>query len=245
MLPKLEPYNKKLPYSYALGAFPALKLLEYRPEAARRLLLRPESDKSEGVALLREKCAQLGVREEMAERALERVSGKENCFCAVMFEKYESALSPSAPVHAVLHRISDQGNLGTALRSLLGFGIHDAALIRPCCDPFDPRSQRASMGAFYAMNVKVYDSFDEYASAFPGRSLYPFMLDGSTPLPRAVKAARFPATLIFGNEASGLPPEFARMGTPVRIPQTSEVDSLNLAIAVSIAAYAFTNREDT
>ncbi len=242
-MPKLEPYSKKLAYSYALGAFPALKLLEYRPEAARRLLLRPESEKSEGVALLREKCADLGVREEMAERALERISGKENCFCAVMFEKYESELNREAPLHAVLHRISDQGNLGTALRSLLGFGIHDAALIRPCCDPFDPRSQRSSMGAFYAMNVKVYDDFEEYRRENPDRSLYPFMLDGSTPLPQAVKAASFPAALVFGNEASGLPPEFARMGTPVRIPQSDEVDSLNLAIAVSIAAYAFTNRE--
>ena len=244
-MPKLEPYGKKLPYSYALGAFPALKLLEYRPESARRLLLRPESEKSEGVALLREKCAALGVREEMAERALERISGKENCFAAVMFEKYDSILSAKAPLHAVLHHISDQGNLGTALRSLLGFGVHDVALVRPCCDPFDPRVQRASMGAFYAMNVRMYDRFEDYQADFPDRTLYPFMLDGSVPLPQAAREARMPATLVFGNEAAGLPPEFAKMGRPVRIPQSSEIDSFNLAIAVSIAAYAFTNREET
>ena len=27
-MPKLEPYSRKLPYSYALGVFPALKLLD-------------------------------------------------------------------------------------------------------------------------------------------------------------------------------------------------------------------------
>ena len=32
-MPKLEPYSKKLPYSYALGAFPSLTLLEARPDA--------------------------------------------------------------------------------------------------------------------------------------------------------------------------------------------------------------------
>ena len=69
-MPKLEAYNKKLDYSYALGVFPSLNLLESRPEEAMRLLLHPNSLENEGVALLREKCAGLGVREEFAERVL-------------------------------------------------------------------------------------------------------------------------------------------------------------------------------
>ena len=48
-----------------------------------------------------------------------------------------------------------------------------------------------------------------------------------------------PFTLIFGNEASGLPPEFARMGQSVLIPQTNEVDSLNLSVSVGIGVYSF------
>ena len=42
-----------------------------------------------------------------------------------------------------------------------------------------------------------------------------------------------------GNEGSGLPPEFARMGQPVRIPHSGEIDSLNLAVAAAIGMYAF------
>ena len=49
-------------------------------------------------------------------------------------------------------------------------------------------------------------------------------------------------TLIFGNEGSGLPPEFSRLGQPVRIPSSNKVDSLNLSIAAAIGIYAFARR---
>ena len=73
-MPKLEPYSRKLPYSYQLGVFPALMLLEARPDCASRLLLHPQGLENEGVKKLREKCAALGVREELAERVLRRES---------------------------------------------------------------------------------------------------------------------------------------------------------------------------
>ena len=72
-MPKLEPYRKTLDYSYCLGVFPALKLLEARPECATRLLLSPEGERYEGVSKLRARCAELGIREEEAARVLERV----------------------------------------------------------------------------------------------------------------------------------------------------------------------------
>ena len=151
-MPKLEPYSRKLDYSYALGVFPALMLMEAQPQRALRLLLHPDGLKNEGVAKLREMCAARGVREEMAERVLRRESKKDNCFAALVFEKFDSDLDPAA-CHAVLCQISDSGNLGTAMRSLLGFGIRDVALIRPCVDVFEPHALRASMGAFYKLRV--------------------------------------------------------------------------------------------
>jgi len=45
--------------------------------------------------------------------------------------------------------------------------------------------------------------------------------------------------LIFGNEASGLPADFTTLATPVYIPQSSAVDSLNLSVATSLALYQF------
>ena len=237
-MPKLEPYSRKLDYSYALGVFPALMLMETQPQRALRLLLHPDGLKNEGVAKLREMCAERGVREEMAERVLRRESKKDNCFAALVFEKFDSDLDPAA-CHAVLCQISDSGNLGTAMRSLLGFGIRDVALIRPCVDVFEPHALRASMGAFYKLRVHTYDSFADYRATHPERPLFPFMLDGAIPLNEAARGAKPPFSLVFGNEQTGLPPEFAQMGQSVMIPQSSEIDSLNLAVAVSVGSYVF------
>ena len=242
-MPKLEPYSRKLPYSYALGVFPALQLMEEKPERALRLLLHPEGVGSDGVEKLRALCAARGVREELAERVLRRESRKDNCFAALVFEKFESDLDPAA-CHAVLCQISDSGNLGTAMRSLLAFGIRDVALIRPCVDVFEPHALRASMGAFYKLRVHTYDRFDDYRAEHPERALYPFMLDGAIGLNAAARSAKPPFSLVFGNEQTGLPPEFARLGQSVMIPQSPDVDSLNLAVAVSVGSYVFLHGDE-
>ena len=237
-MPKLEPYSRKLDYSYQLGVFPSLMLLEARPERVQRLLLHPQGLENEGVAKLRARCAELGVREEMAERVLRRESKKDNCFAGLVFEKYDCDLDPRAN-QAVLCQISDAGNAGTAMRSLLGFGVRDVAVVRPCVDVFDPHVLRASMGAFFKLRVRVYDDFDAYRAEFPDRPLYPFMLDASRPLNEVARAAKPPFSLVFGNEQTGLPPVFSTYGQAVRIPQSDEIDSLNLAVAVSVGTYAF------
>ena len=236
-MPKLEPYRKELSYSYALGIFPAMHLLETRPEVATRLLLHPAGLKSEGVNKLREKCAALGIREEEAERVLRRESKKDNCFAALVFEKYEDPLPPENC--AVFCQISDAGNLGTALRALLGFGLHSVALIRPCVDRFDPHVVRASMGAFFRMRVHVYDKFEDYRSECGPRELYPFMLDGAKPLGEVAAKRGEPYSMIFGNEAAGLPKDLEDFGNGVIIPHSDKIDSLNLAVAAGIGLYAF------
>ena len=236
---KLEPYGRKLTYSYCLGIYPALTLLEARPACCLRLLLHPAGMDSEGVEKLRTYCRALGIREEEAERVLRREAKKDNCFAALVFEKYEVVLEDDAP-HVVLHNISDGGNLGTALRSCLGFGVRDVAVIRPCVDAFDPHVLRASMGAFYKMNVRGYDDFEAYRAAFPDHALYPFMLTGARGLDEVSRAhGQKRYALVFGNEATGLPDVFAKMGEPVFIEQNDEIDSLNLGVSVALGVYAF------
>ncbi len=237
-MPKLEPYDKKLPYSYCLGIFPSMTLLEARPDRAQRLLLHPVGLTSDGLDKLRERCRALGVREEEAERILRREAKKDNCYAAVVFDKYEAALDREAP-HVVLHRISDGGNLGTALRACLGFGIRDVAVIRPCVDAFDPHVLRASMGAFFKMNVRTYDSFEAYRADHPDHALYPFMLTGAKPLAEVKRDHAERYALVFGNEATGLPDAFAGLGQSVFIEQGDEIDSLNLAVSVALGVYGF------
>lgn len=237
-MPPLKPYDSDLPYSYAPGVFPALELMKSAPQRARRLLL-SERAQGEGVDKLRRLCREHGVREEIADRALSRISGKQNCFAAVVFDKWQSDLAPHA-AHVVLHHPMDEGNLGTIQRTLLGLGILDLAVIRPAADPFDPHVVRATMGAIFSLRVKQYDSFEAYRAEYPLHVLYPFMLDGSKLLDDVCSSIQTPYALIFGNEGSGLPQEFASLGQAVRIPHSDRIDSLNLSVAVAIGAYAFT-----
>jgi len=240
---KLEAYDKSLDYSYAPGIFPATECLKNAQKRCLRLLLSSASEKSEGAAKLRREAEACGVRVEIADRALERISKKENCFAAMVYKKQEGVFKPDAP-HIVLVNPSDSGNLGTILRTALGFGLVNIAIIRPSVDSDDPRVTRASMGAAFSLNVRHFDSFDEYRNEFPQRQLFPFMLTGAVPLHEAVKKVSEPFSLVFGNEASGLPDVFASYGISTLIPHSGKIDSLNLAIAAGIGMYAFTNRQE-
>ena len=236
-MPSLEAYRSELDYSYAPGVFPSMECLLHRPESVRRLLVHSAAAGREGVGKLTELAAEHRIRVEEADRALGRISGKENCYAAAVFGKFRDELRKDRP-HTVLHRPGDSGNVGTILRTALGFGMEDVALIRPCVDVFDPRTVRASMGSLFRLRVRVYDSFDEYRAEFPERTLYPFMLDASVPLGE-IREIPEVYSLVFGNEGSGLPSEFASMGRAVRIESNDKVDSLNLAIAAGIGIYHF------
>ena len=220
-MPSLEPYRNELDYSYAPGIFPGMECLLHRPESVRRLLVHSAAAGREGIGKLTALAETHRIRIEEADRVLARISGLRN----------------DCP-HVVLHCPGDSGNVGTILRTALGLGIEDVALIRPCVDVFDPRTVRASMGSLFRLRVRMYDSFAEYRNAFPERLLYPFMLDASVPLGE-IREVPIVYSLIFGNEGSGLPAEFAAMGQAVRIESNDKVDSLNLAIAAGIGIYHF------
>ena len=138
----------------------------------------------------------------------------------------------------VLVNPSNAGNMGTIMRSALGFGVERIAIIPPAVDHFDPKTIRASMGAAASVEIEVFDTMEDYLARFPENNCYPFMLDGSVLLQKTELKAPF--SLIFGNEATGLPASFAKIGTPVRIEHGHKIDSLNLPIAASIALYEAT-----
>ena len=239
-MPSLENYRQTLDYSYAPGFFPAMECLLHRPETVRRVLIHSKARDTEAGEKLCALAERLPVRVEEADRALQRVSGKENCFAAAVFVKQEEAPAPGQP-QVLLVNPSDCGNVGTILRTALGFGVRDIALIAPCADVFDPKTVRASMGSLFRLRVKTYADYEAWERENGGRPLYPFMLDASRPMEEVLEETVPPDwVLAFGNEGSGLPPAYARRGQAVRIPSNDLVDSLNLSVAAAIGIYAFT-----
>lgn len=236
-------YKKEFDHSYALGPFPTFELLRHRSEQARAVYY-DESFREKGK--LSALCAELGVPCFCWKKALERISQKEICYAAGEFEKYPGRLRENLP-HVALVEPADMGNLGTIQRTLLGFGIRDLAIIgSTAADIWNPKAVRASMGAVFQLEVEFFANFPAYLEKYgtgrdgQDRKIFPFMLDGGTVLTPASCPKTELYTLVFGNEASGLPPEFQTYGQSLFIDQTDAVDSLNLAVSVAIGAYLFT-----
>lgn len=237
-LNEIKKYRKKDAHSYCLGSFPTFELLQTRPEMAEMILLHSDA-KAEIRNKLKQECGKAGVKIVYSDRHMEKLRDKENCVVIGVFGKYHCRLEYDAN-HVVLVNPGDMGNLGTIIRSCVGFGITNLALIEPAADIFHPRAVRASMGAVFKMKFEYFPCFDQYYQEYGGeRELYPFMLSGEHQLGTFEHSKNKPYSLIFGNEASGLDASYMNVGKSVVIHQTHSVDSLNLSLAAGIGIYEF------
>lgn len=225
----VKKYKKEDSASYALGATLTVELIKRRPESVRAVYVSPRSD----IAAVPEAAREKGIPVIESEKAINVLSPKGNCFAIGEFEKFSAPISTDRH-HAVLVNPSDSGNLGTVMRAAAAFDF-DLAIVRPCADPFDPKTIRASMGAAFCISFECFDSFEQYASRFGGRTVLPFMLGGAPFESYAFERGK-KYSLVFGNEATGLPEDFSRYGA-VRIAQSDDVDSLNLSVAAAIAMH--------
>ncbi len=235
---QIKPYKKDSDYSYTLGAFPTFELIKNRPEIVRKVL----TDSSfTDMEKLKKLCKQYGIQVEENNKLIAKISDKENCYVAGVFDKYDCRLRADRP-HIVLVNPSNMGNLGTILRTAVGFGICDVAIILPGADIFNPKTVRSSMGALFHLNFRHYENFTEYRKEFEQHEVFTFMLNGENTLTLKDCPKSKLYSLVFGNEATGLDASYLEVGTSIFIPQTPEVDSLNLTIAVGIGAYVFSNQ---
>ncbi len=233
---KVSRYKKEDQVTYALGATVVMEFLINRPETVAGVILHPRFDSEATKEKIDEITKKYGIPVSTEEKAFNILSQKENCFVIGVIRKIKGEIGKGN--HVVLVNPSNAGNFGTIVRSCAGFGIKQIAVIPPAVDHFDPKTIRASMGAESRVNIEVFDSFEDYSRRFPENNYYPFMLDGSVLLQKT--EIKEPFSLIFGNEATGLPADFSEVGQPVRIEHTDNIDSLNLPIAASIALYEAT-----
>jgi TrmH family RNA methyltransferase len=232
-------YRKEDAFSYSLGAFPTLELINKRKDLVLEILISPAYREKE--ALIQRLEAE-GIPYRVSDKQLKRLATKGNIYLAGVFKKSQEPLAAGA--HVVLDQVQDMGNLGNICRTLLGMGLHDLVLLGQGCDFYDPRTVRASMGALFSIRMAHFDSLEAYLARYgQGRTLYAFMLDPTAQSLPAIQP-QAPWSLVFGNEGSGLDPDLYRgRAQAVMIPQSEEVDSLNLTTACAIGLYHFTKEQ--
>jgi len=233
-MPKLKKYQKKFSHSYAFGIYPTLDLLKNRKESVLKVLLQEGSVESEGVKEIVEICKKEGIHYEVNDRLIEKLAIKENTYVVGIFKKYDLELEKEKN-HIVLVEPRNMGNAGTIIRTMLGFGYRNLAIVEPAVDVFDPKVVRSTMGALFRINFEYFQTWEEYIEKYPSRNNYPFLLEGA----KEIREIEFkePISLVFGNEGKGLPDKFKDIGQSVYIEHGEDIDSLNLSIAAGIGMW--------
>lgn len=233
----MQKYKKNADYSYALGTELTLQLLLDHPDRVRSVYIHSRQIDNEICRRIEELARTNRIEVIRSDKIFNILSDKENCWILAVFDKYRADIDPRTN-HVVLVNPANTGNLGTIIRTSIGFGIRDIAIISPGVDIFDPRTIRASMGAFFQLRFQYFDSFEDYRRVVDERPVFPFMLDGARQLDEISIPEHY--SLVFGNEARGLDPVYQSYGQSVLIRHYPVIDSLNLCNAVSIAIYEFT-----
>jgi RNA methyltransferase, TrmH family len=143
---------------------------------------------------------------------------------------------PGGELSVYLHGLGDPGNVGTAIRSAHALADGPVVLGPGCADPYSPKAVRASMGSVFARPPARAE-----LPALPGTTI---ALDVTAETPIAEATAEAPLVVCAGAERDGLPAELLEAAdATARVPvQPGGPDSLNVAMAVTVALYELGNR---
>jgi TrmH family RNA methyltransferase len=179
---------------------------------------------------------------------LHKLSGKDNPQTVIgafpLFDLSLAAIDRGASdIWLVAQSLRDPGNLGTILRTGDAVGAGGLILIDDCVDPFSFEAVRASMGALFTQRIAAarWEDFLPWLRAGPGQ-LVGMALGANTQDYQAPRYAG-PTFLLVGNEAQGLPADYAAAcDLLVKMPMLGKADSLNAAVATAVMAYEVLNQ---
>jgi RNA methyltransferase, TrmH family len=139
----------------------------------------------------------------------------------------------------ILDGLQDPGNAGTLVRSLHATSGTTVLALKGTVDLFNPKVVRASAGSLFHLEVAARVEADETLAWLAARDLPLLALDAAgEPLFGGGFEAPARFALAVGNEGAGLSPRLIeRAARRLAIPMASGVDSLNAAVAGSVALY--------
>ncbi|MDO5726748.1 MAG: RNA methyltransferase [Bowdeniella nasicola] len=142
----------------------------------------------------------------------------------------------------VLENIVDHTNVGAAFRSAAALDIAAVLITPSCADPLYRRSVRVSMGTVFQVPFARLRSWPADISVLQQAGFVTAALalsDEAVALPEFVRTAPERVALVLGTEGDGLNHRtVAACDVAVQIPMSGAVDSLNVAAASAVAAYA-------
>ncbi len=136
----------------------------------------------------------------------------------------------------VLCSVRDPGNLGSAIRSAVAFGVENIILSSDCADIYNPKTVRGAMGSLFRVRVTRVADLKDYIAAMHenGRKVYSAELSQNARPLTEIKLSKHDAVII-GNEGHGVPRDVSEASDGgVYIPISSKTESLNASVAAAI-----------
>ncbi len=141
----------------------------------------------------------------------------------------------------VLADLNDPGNAGTLLRCAEAFGADGVVFGSLGVDPYHPKVVRGAMGAIFRIPLAVADP-TAFAAALGGTATVAIGLDAHG---EDIRSLNFPeaCAIVVGHERRGLGIWEGVCARTMAIPMSGSTESLNAAIAGSIALYEAAKRQ--
>lgn len=149
---------------------------------------------------------------------------------------------------AVLDNIADAVNVGAIFRSAAALGMDAVLLTSDCCDPFNRRALRVSMGTVLQIpwayiEADAAEAYPKQLNALEFKTAAMALTDKSVSIDDKNLCTEEKLAIILGSEGHGLPAAtISACDYTVKIPMFYGVDSLNVAAASAVAFWELRKR---
>ncbi len=145
-------------------------------------------------------------------------------------------------VYLALENLQDPANLGAIIRSAEALGLSGLILSAGCCDRYNPKVLRASMGGVFRLPLIEVESMPAAITSLQGEGMTGYACvveETATPVQSITFAPG--AVAVIGNEGNGLTPDtVAACAHAITIRMAGRAESLNASVAASLIAWEMT-----
>ena len=159
-------------------------------------------------------------------------------FCLVRSAEYADARSiAETGKYIALEQIQDPSNLGAVCRTAEALGI-DGAILSGCCDMYNPKALRASMGSLLRLPIYQCPDLLPLLSEKKARGMHVY---AAVPNERALAVTACSMNggviTVIGNEGNGVSKSALDVCDALTIPMRGRAESLNASMAAAIVMW--------
>jgi len=138
----------------------------------------------------------------------------------------------------LLDGIQDPGNLGAIFRTSLALGMDALVLGRGCCDPYNPKVVRSSVGSLMGLPFESGEDLPSKLNFLRQKGFAIIATSSNAQTSWDQVTLKKKVALVMGNEGAGAAGNILDMAdTVVKIPLQRKVESLNVSVAHGILCH--------